>query len=87
MAKNADMPHMIKNLVFIYVMWRLFTWEPFWGVIAVVVLLAFQIGVEVGFKRAAGAPREPDRPSGTPDPTSTRRKPLFPMALKEHLDP
>lgn len=71
MAKNADKARMIKNLALIFVFWKLFTWEPFWGCVGLVVFLAYELGHAVGVRSAAAARLEPDRPSGAPGQTST----------------
>lgn len=77
---------MFKNIVFIWVFYEIFEWHIEAGIGCVVVLLAYEIGREAGLKAAAAGEKfVPGHRSGKPGQTS-KEKPLFPMALKAHLE-
>lgn len=81
----ASSPWLATRCLVLYVLYEIFCWEPLAAVACAALFLAYQVGKLVGLRSAAGEPSAPDRPSKKPDQTSTRRRPLFPMALKEHL--
>ncbi len=70
MAKSADKQHMIKNLIALWIVYKLYIHEPIFGVGAFLMFLSYQIGKEVGLRASAAARREPGRPSEKPDQPS-----------------